>query len=427
LGKVLIIAELFHASPRIPGLAKYLPEFGWQPIILTTPLGQNPDSRFGPPNDFRLKNRVIETFGYVSRQDLAWHTKERLSMSSRKSYQFLRPAFRFLYRHYLNVANYPDATKGWRPFAVKAALELLQNENIDAILTSSSPVTTHIIAHTLKDHHNIPWVADFRDLWTQNHNYPYTRLRKIVERRLELKTLAMADALVAVSQPWAEELQMLHEGKRAYTVNNGFDPEKVSTGETNLTSKLTITYTGQIYTGRQDASKLLTALRDLITHGVIDPNKLEVRFFGVQDKQLSRNISEYGLSDVVKQYGIVSRETSFTKQRESQVLLLLNWESQLEKGVIPGKIFEYFAAQRPILATGGFGNDAVKMLLDETNSGIYCSTIEQIKSTLEELYLEYKKEGKIPYSGIIEKINKYSYREMARKFAEILNSLIKGN
>ena len=116
-----------------------------------------------------------------------------------------------------------------------------------------------------------------------------------------------------------------------------------------------------------------------------------------------------------------AREIAFEKQRESQLLLLLNWEDQQEKGVYPLKVFEYLSAQRPILATGGSGDDVVEELLTETNAGRYASSVEDIKSGLSDLYTEYKLKGKTSYNGDVEKINKYSHREMARKFAEVLD------
>jgi hypothetical protein len=393
-------------------LVKYLPEFGWQPIILTTPIGENPDSQFGPPNGFKEKYRVIETYGYSSP-----YGKKRLTS---KRHSRIKPFLKFLYKYYREIAHYPDAEKGWIPFAVKAGDELLQNEDIDAIISSSSPVTSHIIAKELKKRHNIPWVADFRDLWTQNHNYTYSPLRKLFEKRLELKTLATADALVTVSQPWAKELSILHK-KEAYAITNGFDPDKMSKGKVNLTSKFTITYTGQIYT-KQDPSKLLFALKDLTSHDVIDPNDVEVRFYGPEDGPLAKKIEEYQLSNIVRQYGIVSRENSFEKQRESQLLLLLKWEDPREHGWHSGKIFEYLAAMRPILATGGT-TDVITELLNETNAGIDAQTVEDVRNALKKSYTEYKLGGKVSYQGNVEKINKYNYREMARKFAEVINAI----
>jgi hypothetical protein len=83
------------------------------------------------------------------------------------------------------------------------------------------------------------------------------------------------------------------------------------------------------------------------------------------------------------------------------------------------------AAQRPILVTGGFGGDVVEQLVDETDSGIYCPTVEKTENALKNLYSEYKLKGKVTYHGVAEKINKYSYREMAKSFAEILDKLTK--
>lgn len=428
--KVLIITNLFHASPRIPGLVKYLPEFGWQPIILTTHIGENPESRFGPPNDFKNNNRVIETdcppvldfwrkmLGLNQSEDIGLQAKARLDITSEKS---VYPLLSWIYKKSEVVIKYPDAEKGWKSFAIRAGDDLLQKEDIDVMISSSSPVTSHIIAKELKNKHKIPWVADLRDLWTQNHSYPYGDIRKFFEQKLELKTLQTADALVTVSPIWAEELKTLHKGGMTYTITNGFDPDEISTEEIDLTSKFTITYTGQIYTGRQDPSKLLAALHDLISDGTMNPDGIGVRFYGHGNELLAKEIEKYGLLDIVKQYGIVPREISVEKQRESQMLLLLNWEDQQEKGVYPLKVFEYLSAQRPILATGGSGDDVVEELLNETNAGRYAPSVDDIKGILRKLYLEYKLRGKLSYNGDLEKINKYSYREMARKFAEVLD------
>lgn len=416
--KVLIIANLFHASPRIPGLAKYLPEFGWQPIILTVPLGEDPDSRFGPPNDFKESNRVIETYGYSSRT--TWKKRHRLD--SKKLFKPAKPLLRFLYKHYLEIVNYPDEEKDWRPFAVKAGDEFLRSEDVDAIISSSSPVTCHLVAKELERTYSIPWVADLRDLWSQNHNYSFGRIRRVLDRRLELKTLSVADALVTVTPLWAEELKTLHKRRTVYTITNGFDPDKISTARAELTSKFTITYTGQVfYSGKQDPSKLFAALRELINEGVIDPNDVEIRFYNPENEVLASEIEKYGLSAIAKQYGIVPRDVSFKRQRESQLLLLFNWEDQRGKGWHSLKIFEYMAAQRPVLATGGLGNDAVKDLLDETGVGVYCKTVDDIKSTIRDLYLKYKQEGRVGYQGDVAKISKYSHREMARKYVEVLS------
>jgi glycosyltransferase involved in cell wall biosynthesis len=418
--KVLIVAELFYASPRIPGLAKYLPEFGWQPILLTTPLGEDPESNFGPSNDFKKNNEVVETFGYTSKQAARRNSRTR-KLASKKYISSFKPAMRFLYRRYSELADYPDFEKGWIPFAVKKGEEVLQHDEIQAIISSSPPPSCQIIASKLKTQFNIPWIADFRDPWTQSFNYSYSRLRKFFERRLEVKTMSTVDSIVTPASLATQKMGRLHKGKSLYTITNGFDPETVNNG-TSLTKKFTITYTGQIYPKKRDPLKLFIAIKDLVDDGSIDRDDIEVRFYGQENDLVTKNISKFGLSGIVTQFGIVPRLESTMRQRESQVLLLLNWEDPNVKEVYTGKIFEYLAALRPILSTGGFGNDVVEALLKETNSGIYCQTVETVKEGLRAMYRQYKEEGKVRYCGDVSEINKYSYREMAREFAEILSA-----
>jgi hypothetical protein len=388
------------------------------------PIGENPESRFGPPNDFKTRYRVIETQAYQPNVDIGEQAQRRFKLTSKKAYRYVRPFLRILYRFYSEMVHYPDNGRNWKTSAIKAADKFLETEKVNAIISSSSPVTCHIIAKELKNKHSLPWVADLRDLWTQNHAYPYSILRRMIERRLELKTLKHADALVTTSLLWSEELKELHKISEVYSITNGFDPERLNEQPINLTSKFTITYTGQIYTGKQNPSKLLAALRDLIDDSIIEQEDVEVRFYGPPDELLAGEIEKYRLSSIVQKYGVVPRQIAFRKQKESQLLLVFNWEGPSEKGVYTLKVFEYLASRRPILATGGFGNDVIEALLKETRAGVYCRTVGDIKSALKVLYLEYKQNGKTTYTGDIEKINKYSYREMARQFAAVLDKSI---
>jgi len=247
-------------------------------------------------------------------------------------------------------------------------------------------------------------------------------LRRVLDRRLELQTLSTADALVTVSQPWADKLSALHKGKVTYAITNGFDPETVNIAPAKLTDKFTITYTGTIYARKHDPAKLFAALRDLISDRVIEPNDIEVRFYGVMAGWLEKEIKQYGLSSIVNLYGKVPKDVALQKQRESQLLFITKWKDPQERGAYSGKIFEYLAARRPILAADG-SDDVVTNLLDETKAGIDAPTIEDIKEALQKLYQDYKLRGEIAYNGIDSKINKYSHREMAKKFSEILDHL----
>ncbi len=414
--QVLIIVHLPRASPRIEGLVKYLPEFNWQPVILTGATSQYTN----------LPARIVETpyqhaLGFlghlfkldIEEVDVRGKIKNRFGITSKKS------LVDFFLTRGGEIINYPCPDKNWKPFAVEAGSKLLQEENIDTIISSSPPITSNLIARELKDRYKIPWLVDFRDLWSQSHSSNYGSLRKLFDRRLELKTLSTAAALVTVSEPWAEKLRMLHKGKPVYNITHGFDPAEVNIPLAKLTAKFTITYTGTIYTGKQEPSKLFAALRDLISDGTIDSKEIEVRFYGTKMEWLDKEIEQYGLSNIVKQHGAVPRQIALERQRESQLLLLLKWEDPKERGVYTGKIFEYLGARRPVLATGG-SDDVVSELLGETKAGVCASTVEQIKNTLKELYREYKLKGEVTYKGEESEISQYSHREMARKFVEVL-------
>ena len=109
------------------------------------------------------------------------------------------------------------------------------------------------------------------------------------------------------------------------------------------------------------------------------------------------------------------------KQRESQILLLLNWDDPQEKGTIPGKVFEYLAAMRPVLAIGGSEGDVIHRILTETGAGHQAANVESIKAWLKKWYFEYRSRGAVDSNGDMAKIARHSQREMARKFANIFS------
>jgi hypothetical protein len=159
-------------------------------------------------------------------------------------------------------------------------------------------------------------------------------------------------------------------------------------------------------------------------NNIIDRKDIEVSFYGGRYGWLEKESEYYGVSDVVHQHDFIAQPLSVQKQRESQILLHLGWDDDEIKGFYSSKIFEYLAAQRPILAVGGASDEVVNDLILETKAGLYSKEVKDIKEFIKKFYLEYKKNGKVSYTGDIEKINKYSHREMARKFADIMNELM---
>ena len=422
--RVLIITYYFPprqhiASLRPMGLAKYLIEFGWQSVILTVNLPKALDIRF----------QVVRT-PYPG--DVSALLKKKFRLNTEKGFQkqigipiSIRGNRKSLTGKIVSLVKefftYPDEQKAWLPYGLKAGCNILKNDDFDAIISTSGPETTHLIAAGLKSRYSIPWVADFRDLWTQNHYYPYSRIRQLLDKSLERKTIAQADALVTVSKPLAEKLQLLHNKKKIFSISNGFDPDEIK--KASLTKKFTITYTGQLYQGKQDPTPLFMAIEKMIAEKVVNPLSLFIQFFGPQQYWLDEEIERHNLGGIIKQYGNVDREVALTKQREAQILLLLNWDDPEEMGVYTGKIFEYLAANRPILALGGRPGDVVCDLLKETGAGVQASSVQKIENVLRAWYLEYLTYGQVRYSGRYEQIARYSHREMAKKFAEVLNAV----
>lgn len=421
--KVLIISYCFPPDPsvsslRAKGFAKYLMEFGWDPIILTKNL----------PDDPNLQVKIIKT-PYSSHDSLA-SFKKRIGLNPKvgvkKQCGFSTHKNKKTYLDKISntvteIIAYPDTQKGWYEYAVKAGNEILKNEKIDAIISTSSPLTCHLVAHELKSNNNIPWIADLRDLWTQNHHYQYSFFRKYIERKLELQTLSTTDALTTVSQPLVENLKKLHKEKNVFCIHNGFDPEEMNIKEC-LDNKFTITYTGTIYVGKQDPEPLFEALYELIAENQLNSDDLIINFYGSNHEWLEKDISTYNLQNIVNLNAPVTRQEALKAQRKSQVLLLLNWNDPNEKGgIYTAKIFEYLAAQRPILSIGSFGG-VIKELLDTTNAGANISDVNEIKEEIKKAYNEFKSNGQVTYHGNLSEINKYSHREMARRFAEILDN-----
>ena len=421
--KVLIISYAFHkteviGSVRVRGLAKYLPEFGWDPTILTVKFPGEPELGLNivyTPYKERNK-RFKQNFGLKEFDPLQEKIKIPKLINKKR-------VISLAYNVWQEIFYYPDSEKSWSKKALKAVKKLFNKEKFDIIISTSPPVRSHLIANAIKKKYEVPWVADLRDLWTQNHYYSHTKIRMLIEQKLERRILAMADALITTTPYLAEELKKLHNNK-IYSITNGFDNDEIRTNKIKLTNKFTITYTGMLYGGKRDPIKLFQAVNQLIFNRVIDANDIEIRFYGSRDNWLKKEINSLGLENIVKMYGIVNRTTALEKQRESQILLLLLWDHPKEKNLCPGKLFDYLGSKRPILAIGG-SKGFVQEILNDTNAGTYVQTIEEIKDYLVNSYQQWKRDGNVSYPVKISNINKYGHREMAKNFSEVLEYITK--
>jgi len=328
--KVLIIS--FHYPPRPnPGaqrpfrIAKYLPRFGWEPVVLTAELpGPPPPGVRVVQTPYRDVLRDLKAmFGLDPERGL--HQQLQMQVAKNYSYPTLKGRCIRLLKEF---AAYPDEYRGWAGPAFSAASAFIGRERPDAVLSSSYPVTAHLIARKIKERHRIPWVADLRDLWTQNHYCDKNRLVRMMEKRLERRTLAGADLLVTVSPVLAEKLRRMHPGKKVLCITNGYDPEDFPDPAPSLASRFTITYTGTLYNGKRDPGVLLEALRQLMDEGLVEEERLELRLAGPKEQWLETEVLRRGLGRVVRLCGVVGRAEALALQRESHLLLLLLWDHE---------------------------------------------------------------------------------------------------
>lgn len=428
-GRVLMISYYFPprpgmASQRILGLAKYLPGHGWEPVVVT------PHYPGKKPSGIRMVQ--TEDPGILSHRfkrllglDPGILIKNRIEGDDEKRNP-LRKFLGRLFSGFREIALFPDEEVLWAPIAAREGLRLLSTDGgFDALLSSAGPVSLCLAARYLKRKTGLPWVADLRDLWSQNPYFEFNVIRRVMDRELERWTLREADVLVTTSRPWAETLSRLHPEKRVEVITNGFDPDDaVEAGRPQiLTRDFTITYTGMLYQGKRDPSLLFRALRELFQDGKMDRNRVKVRFYGPREEFLEHRIEEHGLQGVAEHLGEVSRQESLGRQRESQLLLLLSWNDPRDYGTYTGKVFEYLAARRPILAVGGPGG-VVRELLDHTKAGVHCNELEDLKEKLLNFYREYLETGQVSYPGDWGRVEEFSHREMAGRFARILDSLV---
>jgi len=428
LKNVLIITFYFPPHPGIGGvrpygLAKYLSLYGWNPIILTHVLPGEPDPQLliiqTPYKD------VVEAwktrFGLNPKKPL----NTQLQIERKKNKPSIINRLTYIPNE---IITYPDEKIGWYDFAVMEGERILKTHRIDAILSSSRPETCHLIAKYLSGKYHIPWVADLRDLWSQNHYSSYSRLKKYFVKNLEIRTLKDASAITTVSEPLEEKLAVLHKNKQIFTIKNGFDPESVNPENNRIDQYFSIVYTGDLYEGKRDPTELFAVIQELCDKNLIRREDINIHFYGYprfeSENWLQEEIEKFHLRDIVILHGTVTHETAISEQRKAQMLLLLMWNNPEDRGVYTGKLFEYLAARRPVISFGFPEGGVIKELLDQTHAGIHAGNYEELKAAVLQSYQEFKASGSVQYRGIPDQVMIYSQEEMAKNFARLLDSVI---
>ncbi|MFY0631504.1 MAG: glycosyltransferase family 4 protein [Flavobacteriaceae bacterium] len=397
---------------------KYLRDFDIEPIVYTV---ENPNYAI---SDESLKNEVPEGIE-ILRQSI-FEPNSILSIfgnkNKKESAGFLNPNPSFLGKimQYIR-ANYfiPDARKYWIKPSVRFLSNYIDNNEIDAVITTGPPHSLHLIGLQLKKEKGIKWISDFRDPWTEIdyfHQLPLTKRAKKKHHQLEREVLKNSDSVIVVSNTMRE--RFLKDTEKVITITNGFDTEE-SQNSTVLDSVFSITHVGMMNADR-NPSVLWNVLKEICEENINFKKELKIRLIGKVAKEVTNDLNVFD-RDVLEVIDYVSHGDVKKHQLSTQILLLSINNVPSAKGIITGKIFEYLQAKRPILAIGPEDGDAAE-IIKNTNSGCIFGfeNKKELKQHVLKLYKEYKEAELIVSSTNIEQ---YHRKELTRKLSDLVKSI----
>lgn len=395
--KVLIIAYYWPPAGG-PGVqrwlkfVKYLPEFNIEPIVFVP---ENPNYPLIdeslvaeiPKNITVLKQPIKEPYklaGLFSKNKS--ETISKGIIPEKESQSFIEKLMLFIRGNFF----IPDARKKWVNPSFVFIRNYLSKVKIESIITTGPPHSLHLIGLKLKQELGVNWIADFRDPWTTIGYHKQLKLLKSSaekHKQLEHQVLITADKVIVTSFTTKKEFQHITK-KSIEVITNGYDDEKTET--TVLDSKFTISHIGSLLSKR-NPEMLWQVLSDLKNENASFANDLQLNFVGLLSENVLESLKKYNLSDCINSLGYVSHNQSIKFQKKSQLLLLVEINSEDTKCIIPGKLFEYMVAHRPIIAIGPIGWD-VKTIISETNTGkcFNYNDYDTLKTTILQHYNAYK-------------------------------------
>jgi hypothetical protein len=430
--KILIITYYWPPAGG-PGVqrwlkfSKYLPEFGWQPVIYT------PENPSYPLLDESLIKDVPENIEIVKTK--IWEPYQLAEKLNKSNKKFKAGQFDVgknqSWKSKLSIwvrGNFfiPDARVFWVKPSVKFLEQYLKENKIDVVVTSGPPHSLHLIGLNLKKKlPQIKWIADFRDPWTEISYYKHLKLTKSSDkkhRQLESEVFKNADITLATSYTDAENFR--RNGANAVCITNGFDESDASTqtlkhsNTQTLKSKFTLSYIGVLEQLR-NPENLWKALDDLITANSDFAENFTLKFAGRIDEKILNSIENSALKNHISNLGYISHDKAVVEMQNSDMLLITNFPNASSKGIIPGKIFEYLATGKQIISFGPDEADVTK-ILDETKAGKHFSYNDSdlIKGYILEKF-ELWKNGNLLENT--QNIEQFSRRNLTKKLVEILD------
>ena len=232
----------------------------------------------------------------------------------------------------------PDSRKYWIKPSVKFLTEYLKENPVDAIISTGPPHSMHMIALKVHRKLKIPWIADFRDPWTNIDFYHELRLSKMADkkhRRMELSVLQEASRVVCVTWNWANDLENIGD-RKVDVITNGYDPQDFKNNDIVLDSEFSITHIGSMNKDRNPLI-LWTGLKSLCDESTEFKSKLKIRLVGQVDHSIIEAINENGLTDNLEKIDFIPHSQVVKELMSSQLLLLPINRTPNVGGVVPGQ------------------------------------------------------------------------------------------
>lgn len=379
--KILIIAYFFPplgggGVQRTVKFVKYLQSFGYEPTVLTVKKGKHSVADTSFDKDLPQNLRVIRTnfIGLfapkkkTSSKDSSANTTRAQQRKPNKIKKFLREAFHLVEKFFF----IPDIQMLWRPFAYHAALRILKKESFDAVYSTSSPFTNHLIARDIHRVTGVPWVADFRDHWTLAPSYkPLTRAHKIIDRYYETSILREANGVIFNTETNKANIAQTFEflPQNSAVIYNGFDPSDFGNYSYEKSDYIDGYYIGSYYGKNYSSKEIIPALDRAIQKN----SKIRMTFIGDIDsysQDIIRSSEFFGTNIFLKDYVPHSEITQYT-QRAAFLLVTLPNIPGVECWV-PQKLYENIGSGRPTFALAPEDGEVAK-ILTKVNGGLAIS------------------------------------------------------
>ena len=430
--RVLIISYYWPPSggagvQRWLKFVKYLRSFGWEPVVYTPENPEFPETDLSlakdiPPGLEVIKQPIWEP--YDTYKKLLGQKKEdkiNAAFLSEKKKNSMLENFSVWVRGNFFI---PDARKFWIRPSVKFLLNYLETNPVKAVISTGPPHSMHLIAMALAKKIKLPWLADFRNPWTNIDFYKDLRLSARADARhkkLEKQVLSRADAVTVISRSMAEDCRILHE-RRYEVITNGYDPDDTAQSHPpEIDKKFSIAHIGTLVSTRNPET-LWIALQEMLASDPAFARDLEIKLVGKVDYKVMESIAHYGLKSFVNKIDYLPHDEVVKCQQQSAVLLLIINNTPNAKMILTGKFFEYLAARRPILCLGPPNGDAAAILA-ETQAGLLAGfgDVSVMKDHIRSLYNDFVCGSVSTKSKCIEQ---YSRKELTGKLATLLDGLV---